>query len=77
MQSFQCALFKLVLESNMHQYTSQLALLLLEVFDQLEMQVVKLRPDRVSKVSGFFVDNLLNQAFLLKGKCLALKTSFV
>ena len=61
----------------MHQNTSQLALLLLEVFDQLEMQVVELRPYRVSEVSGFFVDNLLNQAFLLKGKCLALQTSFV
>ena len=59
----------------MHQHASQLALLLLKVLYQFQVQRIELVLDRVCKAGLFLLNDLLNQALLLEGQCLALQAS--
>ena len=58
----------------MHEGALQLALLLLEVFDQLQVHCVELLLYLVAEACYPLVNNFLDEAFLFKSECLALQT---
>ena len=58
----------------MHEGALELAFLLLEIFDQLQVHCVELLLYLVAEAGYPFVNDLLNEAFLFKGERLALQT---